>query len=278
VTDLRVVPASSLDRATVLEAFNGGYRGYAVHTELDAATFDLMVDMVDIQLDRSLIGYVGDQLAGMAMLALRGQRSWIGGMGVLPEFRGRGFGADLMRAAIANAKSAGARVMNLEVLVDNAPARRIYEALGFRSVRGLVVWLAQPDAATPAASRSLVPIALDRALTMIASWVPEPWPWQRAPETIAHLPAPPSALGLEHEGTLVGAVIYRALPERASILALGAADGRASALQRLVDGVRALHPVPLRFLNLPEGDPAERVFEALGAQIEARQTEMTLPL
>jgi hypothetical protein len=108
--------------------------------------------------------------------------------------------------------------------------------------------------------------------------VPEPWPWQRAPETIAHLPVAPSALGLEHEGALVGAVIYRALPERASILALGAADGRAGALQRLVHGVRALHPVPLRFLNLPEGDPAEGVFEALGAQVEARQTEMTLPI
>jgi len=263
----------------VLEAFNGGYRGYAVHTVLDAATFDFMVDVNDIVLDRSLIAFEGEQLAGMAMVALRGHRSWIGGMGVLPEFRGRGYGAELMRAAIARATSAGARVMNLEVLVDNAPARRIYEALGFRPVRGLVVWLAEPDAATtPAASASLAPIPLERALAMIASWVHDPAPWQRAPETIAHLPAPPSALGLEHAGTLIGAVVYRALPERASILALGAAGGSAPALQALVDGVRVLHPVPVRFLNLPVGDPAEAVFERLGARVEARQTEMTLPL
>jgi hypothetical protein len=181
-----------------------------------------------------------------------------------------------MQAASARAPHAGARVMHLEVLVDNAPARRIYEALGFTPTRGLVVWLAEPDAA-PAAGSDLAPLPHDLALAAIVSWDAAPMPWQRAPETIAHLSPPPTALGLERDGTLVGAVVYRALPERVSVLALGTAERGEPTFAALVGGVRALHPVPVRFLNLPEGDPAEPVF-ARFARVEARQTEMRLPL
>jgi ribosomal-protein-alanine N-acetyltransferase len=54
-------------------------------------------------------------------------------LAVTPQARRRGFGRDLVSAAIAEAGRRGARGMFLEVAADNAGARALYEALGFRA-------------------------------------------------------------------------------------------------------------------------------------------------
>lgn len=53
-------------------------------------------------------------------------------LAVTPAARRRGFGRDLVAAAIAEAGRRGARGMFLEVAADNHGARALYEALGFR--------------------------------------------------------------------------------------------------------------------------------------------------
>lgn len=50
---------------------------------------------------------------------------------VVPEARGKGVGAALVRAAAAAAQARGAATMHLEVAEDNAPARALYQKLGF---------------------------------------------------------------------------------------------------------------------------------------------------
>lgn len=55
-------------------------------------------------------------------------------IGVLPTARRRGVGRALMTAAVSQAKLAGAKAIFLEVAVDNASARALYLALGFREV------------------------------------------------------------------------------------------------------------------------------------------------
>jgi putative acetyltransferase len=53
------------------------------------------------------------------------------GMGLLPAWRGQGLGRQLIEAAIARAWSRGLTRIELEVRVDNEPARRLYERVGF---------------------------------------------------------------------------------------------------------------------------------------------------
>ena len=52
-------------------------------------------------------------------------------LAVSPDFRGRGHGAELVRAAIDIARRGGARVMHLDVVPGNLAASRIYEEAGF---------------------------------------------------------------------------------------------------------------------------------------------------
>jgi GNAT superfamily N-acetyltransferase len=53
-------------------------------------------------------------------------------MWVAPSVRGRGAGDPLVGEVIAWARGHGARVVRLQVVQDNAPARRLYERHGFR--------------------------------------------------------------------------------------------------------------------------------------------------
>jgi RimJ/RimL family protein N-acetyltransferase len=53
------------------------------------------------------------------------------GMGIVPEFRGRGIGERLARAAIEAAFAAGMERIELEVFSSNAAAIALYDKLGF---------------------------------------------------------------------------------------------------------------------------------------------------
>ena len=53
------------------------------------------------------------------------------GMGVLQDYRRRGIGEALLRACLAKAKTKGITRIELEARVDNLPAIRLYEKLGF---------------------------------------------------------------------------------------------------------------------------------------------------
>ncbi|MBQ4371987.1 MAG: ribosomal protein S18-alanine N-acetyltransferase [Firmicutes bacterium] len=58
----------------------------------------------------------------------------VGNIGVMPGFRRRGVAETLMEALRAEAEKAGIAEMFLEVRVSNAPARALYEKLGFAVV------------------------------------------------------------------------------------------------------------------------------------------------
>jgi putative acetyltransferase len=61
-------------------------------------------------------------------------RSHVGilGIGLLPELRGHGHGAALMRAAIERAWAQGLSRIELTVRSDNTRAKKLYERFGFR--------------------------------------------------------------------------------------------------------------------------------------------------
>jgi RimJ/RimL family protein N-acetyltransferase len=53
------------------------------------------------------------------------------GMGLRREWRGQGLGRGLMDACLLLARGAAIEKVELEVFADNAPARRLYNTLGF---------------------------------------------------------------------------------------------------------------------------------------------------
>lgn len=87
-------------------------------------------DVVVGELDGRVVGYVqlhnafGQEPSHQHVLE-------INGLAVHPDGAGRGIGAQLVEAAVAEAQRRGARKVTLRVLGHNARARALYERCGF---------------------------------------------------------------------------------------------------------------------------------------------------
>ncbi|MBB6254902.1 GNAT family N-acetyltransferase [Nitrospirillum iridis] len=71
---------------------------------------------------------------GMALIRTVVDEAEILTIGVTPDARGRGVGADLVRACAQAAAGAGALALYLEVAETNTAARHLYAATGFEPV------------------------------------------------------------------------------------------------------------------------------------------------
>jgi GNAT superfamily N-acetyltransferase len=269
----RPAAAGALDTDALVALLNEVYSDYAVPMRIEAGTLAFMVESFDLVLDDSPVVWRDDRPAGVALLGLRGDQAWVGGMGVVPAARRGKLGERLMSALIAAARARGARTLWLEVLDSNRPARALYEKLGFRETRRLEVW---SWAGTPPAGAKLAEACAPRAArARIAAARRELEPWQRADATVDRLDVSTPAL---RAVTLAsGDAVYRVTEGRASVLQLHARDERSAGI--LLDTIRTRTGVSsLRFLNLPAGSPASAALRSRGATCEVTQSEMSLAL
>ncbi len=260
-------PASEFSAATLAGLFTDAYEGYFVPIQLDEAAFTQMVKAFDLDLDRSVVALDGDSPIGLGNLGLRGTRTWLGGVGVVPARRGTGVGELLTRALLGRARDAGANGMVLEVIVENAPAIGLYEKLGFARGRELEILSLPADGSGGTAEE----IPVDAACALIAARRDGPEPWQREAETIANLGSreqPPRALVAGD-----AAAVYRVDGGRVSLLQ---AAGGETGLNAIVAALRALGP--LSALNFPAGGTVSSLLRAAGASVPLRQYEMAVAL
>jgi len=59
------------------------------------------------------------------------KEAWIGGIGVIPQYRASGVGTKLMRSAEDLCRNRGVQSITLEVIEGNDKAQRLYERLGY---------------------------------------------------------------------------------------------------------------------------------------------------
>ena len=91
---------------------------------------DAFADVLVAVEDDAAIGYV--KLRRPTALASNSHVLQIGGLAVHPTQQGRGVGRRLVLEATREAQRRGAARLTLHVLGTNAPARRVYEACGFK--------------------------------------------------------------------------------------------------------------------------------------------------
>jgi GNAT superfamily N-acetyltransferase len=239
-------PADTLALDELAALFNAGYEGYVVPLRVGPAQLATWIAAWHIDLTRSRIA-PGE---GIALLGVRGERGWIGGLGVVPAARRRGLGRALMEAVLGEAPSD----VTLEVIEHNEPAIRLYESLGFERTRLLEVWSLDAD----------VPAADVRHAEPSPVGEPEA-PWQRADASLR-----PGYERLEVDG---GAAAIRGGGGIVSLLQLRADN--ADAAGALVAAARS-RGTGLRFVNVPEGHPRGAAIAELGGRRDLRQFEMRL--
>lgn len=78
-----------------------------------------------------LVGEVGGLLAASVMVGYEGHRGWINYLAVAPEFRGRGYGRQLMLEAERLLRARGCPKINLQVRSSNLDIQKFYHELGY---------------------------------------------------------------------------------------------------------------------------------------------------
>ena len=133
---LTTTPASTLPHDRLVEIFNEAFADYVIDMQVDSADLSRFILADGVDLSRSIVALDGDTPVGLCMLGYRGRRMRVCSMGVIPSHRGMGAGSLLVREAIADAP--GIDLIQLECIVENAGALRLYEKLGFSVTRTLI--------------------------------------------------------------------------------------------------------------------------------------------
>ncbi|MDP9172675.1 MAG: GNAT family acetyltransferase [Planctomycetota bacterium] len=78
-----------------------------------------------------LIGFFEGIIVASVMAGYEGHRGWLNYLAVAPEFRGRGFGKQMVAAAEDLLQNAGCPKINLQVRVTNPGVIAFYQRIGY---------------------------------------------------------------------------------------------------------------------------------------------------
>ncbi len=146
-----LAPATTIDLAALAALVTEAFSDSAAPWPLSAATLAAMVARDDITLPSSHVAYLDSAPVGVALVGVRyGRdtedgagarvvaRTWLEALGVVSAARGSGVARLLMGRVLDEARARGSRAVRLQVHESNAPARRLYESVGFVDARRLL--------------------------------------------------------------------------------------------------------------------------------------------
>jgi len=92
------------------------------------------------------IGEVDNHTVGKVHVEVRNGVGGIYGLGVLPEYRGKGYGREILLLAIEQLKQQNVRDIMLQVAAKNATALNLYKSCGFTETSVMDYYeLSKPD-------------------------------------------------------------------------------------------------------------------------------------
>ncbi len=273
---VRFVSAATVSLEAYAAAFTSAFEGYPVAISVDATWLARRVRYEQHDLLNSLVVFDGTEVAGMAVLGVRGPRGWVGGFGVVPRWRGRGLARRLMSELVARARAAGLHSLSLEVLAGNTAALRLYERAGMRVTRDLLVLERPAEWKAPATPRVAAPQEAPAAglLEHFTRLHREAPAWQREPASLLTAKLRGLYLGPRSRPRAYALVKYTAEGD-AHLSDLAAADARQA---RAMCAALGRLGCALKVQNEPERSPYVAPLLEHGFAEVLRQHEMTMEL
>lgn len=277
---IQIKTAADLTLPQLTSLFNDGYAGYIVPVNVNEAYVSNHIHQFDVRLDLSPVAISNDRPVGFAFLAVRGVQSWVAGVGIVPDYRKQGIGRMLMLELFERARTAGLASVQLEVIVGNEAAHKLYEAVRMRDTRRVLVLERLPaDIALTVWDGVIEESDVEKALSVYEALHSSANPWQRQPESIRKMQPSVTAWLACQNDNVVSYVIGSFSDERISIIDVGVDPAQSAALTALLTTLHNQHSQARATLtNLDEHDPAWPVFEALGYRARLSQDEMQIDL
>ncbi len=138
---LKIVPAAeyTIDDLTVF--YNRTRVDYLVPMPMSSEVMGEYIHDFDVDLNLSpvILDPETGEFLGFGLLGVRGDRTWITGLGVTPEARRRGAGGAAMDTMLENSRKIGAKKIVLEVIKNNTPARTLFKKTGFQQTKEFLI-------------------------------------------------------------------------------------------------------------------------------------------
>lgn len=274
-----LIPADRLSLAALCEVYNLGRADYLVPMPMSQARLAAYLKHYDVDLSHSRVALLDGQAQGLALLGRRGERAWITRLGVAAAARHGGLGRRLVAALLDEASMIGCGTVTLEVIRENHAARQLFEQLGFRATRELLVLRRPPRPVDhPGRLAGLQSLTRAACLTLLAQREDDPsWLMETASLAAAGPLAGLRAAGGGHGDAWL---VYQANAWELSRMVLRA-DGPGAVVQaqELLTQLHWRHPLQDAVLeNLPADDPLRPAYEALGYLRAFTRVEMVLGL
>ncbi len=285
---LRILPASQFALETLTEAYNQTRIDYIVPMPMNVARLEAYIHNYDVNLEDSAVAVLDDDILGLSMLGVRGDRTWITRLGVLPNERRCGAGEALMRYLIDCSRQRGAQKIILEVIKNNWPAFYLFKKLGFVLTRELLVLRRPPhgtDVSVP--PYTLETFGSEMAEALLAERKTHPSWLDESPslKNAGHLEAlrvtlDGSKTESKHQETERGWLVYQHELYQLGRLVIQPETGDPERVTcALIHALHTLHPYhDTKFENLPAESAAWPVLETFDYLVAFRRLEMSLDL
>lgn len=272
-------PVAECTAAQVADALTSCFEGYVMPVNVDARGYEQRFRPENVDPFASYVYFRESRPVAVILIARRGWTSRVAAMAVAPEVRARGVGKRIMRRAVGEAVARGDRSVVLEVFEHNTPAVKLYEGLGFTTLRRLVGYDREPGGAAPNAAATLTDLdPLDFARVVAREGEPG-LPWMLAAETLSGAAYPARAYHLDHRAyALIGAPGENVVPLTA--LVVPRAHRRNGWATRLVRALYAEYPDKAWSIPqiVPEGLATEFFTRSGWTLQDTNQLEMVLDL
>lgn len=279
-----VATAAEIPFRQLLDAVNEAYQDYFVPVHMSEKTFMTLIRRESADLANSPVAIQDKRVVGVVLLGRRRDRGWIGGVGVIPPCRKKGIASQLLSEAIRRAEVLGVRSLQLEVVLENEAAIRLYERSGFTLTRDLFVMSSEGGSGYPRYDhlegiRHFKPGRRALSLEWVAENSPVTLPWQREKDALDTERQSLRGIALldDNPENLLGVCLYQPANDDIDIKALIASDEDAG--DKLLGHLQRRHPWTFSScLNIPEDDPMVPVFHRQGYKIVLIQREMRLEI
>lgn len=274
---------SEFDLDQLFETFNDAFSDYILPSELTATQFRQHLAANAVDISRSVGCFDGDRMIGFS---LNGFGEWNGlstvydaGTGVIPPLRRQGVSNAMFEMMLPVFRRDGIDQFLLEVITVNTPALRLYEKLGFKTVRELALlrWDEVPETQLSSHERFTIREMDTPDWPRFESfWDGKP-SWQNVPDALNRVIETRCVGGAFVDDACVGYVTFSKSLGRVSQLAVDKAHrnrGVATALLNFVLARRNSN-LPMQIVNLDKSlDRAIKFFENRGFSELVSQFEM----
>lgn len=273
--------ANTLPKQSFVRALNHAYQDYYIPVKLNKPQFEQLLRNEAVQLEHSVAATRKQLIVGTGLLGIRNDQGWIGGVGVRPKYRGHGVGSRILAYLVEQAEQLCLSKLQLEVVVQNSPAVRLYKSAGFEQQRELYVlscWAS--DIQHGEVYSDLTVRSVDRVelIPWMRQHALQERPWQQKYCSAKYRSQNTRAMIVEAKsGEWLGGCLTWSSPTQLTILDIVTLESQAQ--QVLLKYLSSkYHNSMIYMANIADQNPQLETFRTVGFGEALRQYEMILPL